>query len=155
MSDVFRANFCFPFADYHFYKNHNHTGISVNSRFDLPRALAEKEALISRLVQKKADHLLTRLGIELIIGNAEFLSDRELKIGDRIIASDRFIIATGSLPTMPPIEGMTSVPFMTNTEALSPGRLPRSLIVIGGRALGLEFAHLFAPGNKSNPSPEK
>ncbi|HET6581685.1 MAG TPA: FAD-dependent oxidoreductase, partial [Methanoregula sp.] len=138
------SKFLLTLADYHFYKNYNHTGISIKSRFDLARALAEKEALISRLVQKKADHLLTRLGVELIRGNAEFLSDRELKIGDRIITSDRFIIATGSLPAIPPVEGMTSVPFMTNTEALSPRRLPRSLIVIGGRALGLEFAQLYS-----------
>ena len=85
-----------------------------------------------------------------------FCSDRELKIGDRIITSDRFIIATGSLPVIPPIEGMTTVPLMTNTEALIPRCLPRSLIVIGGRALGLEFAQLvFTSGNKSDPSPEK
>ncbi len=138
------SKFLLTLADYHFYKNHNHPGISVNSRFDLSQALAEKEALISRLVQKKADHLLAHLGVELIRGNAEFLSDRELKTGDRIISSDRFIIATGSVPAIPPIEGLTSVPFMTNTEALSPGRLPRSLIVIGGRALGLEFAQLYS-----------
>lgn len=138
------SKFLLTLADYHFYKNHNHTGISIKSRFDLAMALAEKEVLISRLVQKKEDHLLTRLGVELIRGNAEFLSDRELKIGDRIITSDRFIIATGSLPAIPPIEGMTSVPFMTNTEALSPRRLPRSLIIIGGRALGLEFAQLYS-----------
>lgn len=138
------SKFLLTLAEYHFYKDHNHTGISIKSRFDLSRALAEKEALISRLVQRKADHLLTRLGVELIRGNAEFLSDKELKIGDRIITSDRFIIATGSLPAIPPIEGMTSVSFMTNTEALSPRRLPRSLIVIGGRALGLEFAQLYS-----------
>ena len=67
------SKFLLTLADYHFYKNHNHTGISIKSRFDLTLALAEKEALISRLVQKKADHLLTRLGVELIMGNAEFL----------------------------------------------------------------------------------
>ncbi len=138
------SKFLLTLADYHFYKSHNHPGIDIKSRFNLSRALAEKEALISRLVQKKTDHLLTRLGVELITGNAEFLSDRELEVGDRIITSDRFIIATGSLPAIPPIEGLTSVPFMTNTEALSPRRLPRSLIVIGGRALGLEFAQLYS-----------
>ncbi len=137
------SKFLLTIADYHFYKNHNHAGISVNSRFDLSAALAEKDALISSLVQKKRDHLLTHLGVELIRGNAEFISDRELKIGDRILASDRFIIATGSYPAIPPIKGINSVPFMTSREALSPLRVPRSLIVIGGRALGLEFAQLY------------
>jgi len=138
------SKFMLTLADYHFYGNHNHPGIKVDSLFDLPRILAEKEALISRLTQKKADHLLTSLGVEMIRGGAEFISDRELRIGDRIVASDRFIIATGSSPAIPPIEGITSVPFMTSNEALSPKRVPDSLVIIGGRALGLEFAQLYA-----------
>ncbi|MGA2912089.1 MAG: mercury(II) reductase [Methanoregula sp.] len=138
------SKFLLALADYHFYKNHNHEGIRVDSSFDLSLVLAEKEAFISRLVQKKADHLLTRLGVELIRGKAEFVSDRELRIGDRRVTSDRFIIATGSSPAIPPVEGITSVPFMTNREALSPQRVPRSLIIIGGRSLGLEFAQLYA-----------
>jgi mercuric reductase len=131
-------------ADSHFYGNHNHQGIRIDSHFDLALALAEKEALISRLNQKKADHLLTSLGVEMIRGNAEFVSDRELKTGDRILAADRFIIATGSSPAIPPIEGIASVPFMTSREALSPKHVPDSLVIIGGRALGLEFAQLYA-----------
>jgi mercuric reductase len=138
------SKFLITLADYHFYKNFNHGSLRVTSTFDLSAALAEKEALISRLVQKKADRLLARLGVELIRGNAEFISDRELKIGDRTVASDRFIIATGSYPAIPPIEGITSVPYMTSREALSPRFIPRSLMVIGGRALGLEFAQLYA-----------
>jgi mercuric reductase len=138
------SKFLLSVAEYHFYKNHNHDGIKIDSRFDLPFTLAEKDALISRLVQKKWDHLLSHLGVELIRGNAEFISDRELKIGDRIVTSECFIIATGSLPAPPPIEGITSVPFMTSREALSPQNVPRSMVVIGGRALGLEFAQLYA-----------
>ena len=138
------SKFLLTIADYHFYGNHHHTGIMVNSRFELPLVLAEKEALISRLNQKKAEHLLSSLNVEMIRGDAEFLSDRELKISDRIATSDRFIIATGSSPVIPPIEGITTVPFITSREALSPKRIPRSLVIIGGRALGLEFAQLYA-----------
>ncbi len=138
------SKFLLTIADYHFYGNHHHAGFVVNSHFELPLVLAEKEALISRLNQKKAEHLLSSLNVEMIRGDAEFLSDRELKIGDRIAASDRFIIATGSSPVIPPIEGINTVPFITSREALSPKRIPRSLVIIGGRALGLEFAQLYA-----------
>jgi mercuric reductase len=138
------SKFLLALADYYYYGNNNRESVGVGSNFDLSRALAEKEALISRLTQKKANHLLTTLGVEMIRGHAEFISDRELSVGDRIVASDRFIIATGSSPAIPPIDGITSVPFMTNREALSPNRIPRSLVIIGGRALGLEFAQLYA-----------
>ncbi len=138
------SKFLIARADYHFYGNHDREGVGAGRNFDLSRALAEKEALISRLTQRKADHLFTRLGVEMIRGHAEFISDRELSVGDRTIASERFIIASGSSPAIPPVEGITSVPFMTSNEALSPNRIPRSLIIIGGRALGLEFAQMYA-----------
>ncbi len=138
------SKFLLTLADYYYYGSHNHQGVRIKSVFDLSLALAEKEDLISCLTRKKADHLLTSLGVEMIRGDAEFISERELKIGDRIVASDRFIIATGSSPAIPPIEGITSVPFMTSREALSPKRIPYSLVIIGGRALGLEFAQLYA-----------
>jgi mercuric reductase len=138
------SKFLLTLADYYFYGNYNRESIRVDRHFDLSRAIAEKDALISRLTRKKENHLLTSLGVEMIKGNAEFISERELRIGDRIIVSDRFIIATGSSPAIPPIEGITSVPFMTNREALNPQRIPQSLTIIGGRALGLEFAQLYA-----------
>lgn len=42
------------------------------------------------------------------------------------------------------MEGLESVPYVTSTEALSPDHIPESLIIIGGRSLGLEFAQLYA-----------
>jgi mercuric reductase len=138
------SKFLLTLAEYFFYKNHGHASLRVENRFNLNMALAEKDALIGKLKQKKSDRMITGLNIELIEGGAEFLSSTELQVGNRVVSADRFIIATGSSPAIPPVPGITSVPFMTNVEALSPERIPESLIVIGGRALGLEFAQLYA-----------
>ena len=138
------SKFLLTLAEYYYYRNHGHPGLSGDSHLDLPLILHEKDALIGRLKQKKTDRMVTGLKIEVIEGNAEFLSPAELKVGDRIITADRFIIATGSSPAVPPVAGITGVPFLTNVEALSPEHIPASLIVIGGRALGLEFAQLYA-----------
>jgi mercuric reductase len=138
------SKFLLTLGEYHFYKNHGHAGLRTDSRFDLLITLAEKDALITRLKQKKTDHITAGLNIELIEGSAEFISPTELQVGNRVIAADRFIIATGSSPTIPPVSGLSTVPFMTNVEALSPEHIPESLIVIGARALGLEFAQLYA-----------
>jgi mercuric reductase len=137
------SKFLLSLADDYYYKNHGHTSLRVDSRFNLYVALSEKDAFIAQLKQKKTDRIITRFHIGIIEGSAEFLSPTTLQIGDRKVTADRIIIATGSSPVIPPIPGITAVPFMTNTEALNPERIPESLIIIGGRALGLEFAQLY------------
>jgi len=54
------------------------------------------------------------------------------------------VIATGSAPATPPIPGLTGVPYWTNRQAIEVEQLPRSLIVVGGGAIGLELAQVFA-----------
>jgi mercuric reductase len=138
------SKFLLMLGEYHFYKNHGHAGLRTDSRIDILVALAEKDALITRLKQKKSERIIAGLNIELIEGSAEFISPTDLLVDTRVITADRFIIATGSSPTIPTVPGLSTVPFMTNVEALDPERIPESLIVIGGRALGLEFAQLYA-----------
>ena len=137
------SKFLLTLAGYNYYRGHDHPGVRMESRFDLGQVLAEKNALQEHLREKKRDTLFGRLGVELIEGEATFLTSHILQAGNRKLASKRFIIATGSSPSIPPIEGLTSVPFMTSTDALSPDHSPATLIVIGGRAIGLEFAQLY------------
>jgi mercuric reductase len=138
------SKFLLALADMQFYGNYHHAGITTVSRFDLPLALGRKKSLIDRLKQAKQDRLIDTLHVELVQGMAQFRSPDELVAGERLIRGKKFIIATGSFPTIPRIEGLGAVPYLTSTEALSPDHIPGSLIVVGGRALGLEFAQLFS-----------
>ncbi|MEV6106616.1 NAD(P)/FAD-dependent oxidoreductase [Streptomyces sp. NPDC051940] len=54
------------------------------------------------------------------------------------------VIATGTRPTAPPVPGLAEVPYWTNREAVSAKRPPESLIVLGGGAVGVELAQVFA-----------
>src|SRR5208337_3602119 len=60
------SKFLLTIAEYYYYKNHGHTGLQMDSRFDLSAVLAEKNALIERLKQKKTDRMITGLNIEVI-----------------------------------------------------------------------------------------
>lgn len=64
--------------------------------------------------------------------------------GGETLRAEKFLIATGARASIPPIKGIDTVGYLTNEEALDLGKLPRSMCVIGGRALGLEFAQMFA-----------
>jgi mercuric reductase len=138
------SKFLLTLAGYDYYRGHGHSGIRIESRLDLREVLAEKNALQERLREKKRENLFARLGVELIKGEATFLSPHTLQAGNRKITSKQFIIATGSYPAIPPMKGIDSVPFLTSTDALSPDHIPATLIVIGGRALGIEFAQLYS-----------
>jgi pyruvate/2-oxoglutarate dehydrogenase complex dihydrolipoamide dehydrogenase (E3) component len=75
---------------------------------------------------------------------AEFLSNNEAKASNRRIKASKFLIATGARARPVEVAGLESVGYLTNEEALDLKELPDSLIVIGGRTLGLEFAQMFA-----------
>jgi len=59
-------------------------------------------------------------------------------------ASRAVVIATGTQVSVPPIKGLDQVPYWTNREAVKTVELPKSLVVLGGGAIGLEFAQVFA-----------
>jgi mercuric reductase len=106
--------------------------------------LEQKNELIEKLRRKKYTNIIETLGVEIMRGDASFISPNELKVGNEILTAPRFVIATGSSPSFPPLEGIETIRPMTNVEALEPGTIPESLVIVGGRALGLEFAQLYA-----------
>lgn len=65
-----------------------------------------------------------------------------VRVGDRIIEAERVLIATGSVPALPPIEGMEHC--ITSDDLLCAQSLPESLVIIGGGVIGVEFASMYA-----------
>jgi pyruvate/2-oxoglutarate dehydrogenase complex dihydrolipoamide dehydrogenase (E3) component len=66
-------------------------------------------------------------------------------VGDTAFTTRRGIVmATGSAPVVPPIPGLDTTSYWTNREAISTKQVPDSLVVLGGGAIGLELAQMFA-----------
>ena len=86
---------------------------------------------------------LSHKGIDVLLGEAAFVSPHELSIGEKSVSAERIIIATGSKDVVPSIEGLKEVGFITNVEAVSLSTLPRRLAVVGGGAISIEFAQMF------------
>ncbi|HEU0247411.1 MAG TPA: NAD(P)/FAD-dependent oxidoreductase [Gaiellaceae bacterium] len=79
-----------------------------------------------------------------IDGEASFVDAHDIVVGERKLTSDRILIATGSRTAVPPIPGLDDVPWVDNIGLLDVTELPESLLVMGGGAVGLEFAQAFA-----------
>jgi pyruvate/2-oxoglutarate dehydrogenase complex dihydrolipoamide dehydrogenase (E3) component len=84
------------------------------------------------------------LGVDVIFGSPEFVSDHELRIHGKTLSSSRLTIATGSRPMVVPIEGLQQTGFITNIETFSLQVLPPRLAVLGAGPIGAELAHAFA-----------
>ncbi len=82
--------------------------------------------------------------VEVKFGVPQFIDPHTISLAGTKINSKYFMIATGSSPAVPPIEGINQVPFITNVEIFSLPRLPASLIVLGGGPIGMEMAQAFA-----------
>ena len=110
---------------------------------DLATLVAEKDALVEDMRQKKYADLIPEYQIDLVHGEAQFLDDRRLQVGDRVITAGRYVIATGARPRIPGIPGLDEVPYLTSTSALSLTRRPDHLMVIGSGYIALELGQLF------------
>ncbi len=84
------------------------------------------------------------LGAEVRFGAPVFTDDHTAEIDGRSITARSWIIATGSHPVLPPVEGLEQVPYWTNETVFSQRDLPARLIVLGGGPIGLEMAQAFA-----------
>ncbi|MEM7443659.1 MAG: FAD-dependent oxidoreductase [Pseudomonadota bacterium] len=80
------------------------------------------------------------LGVTVLRENARFVDRNRVAAGDRTIEAKRFVIATGSRPAVPPIEGLADTPYLTNETIFGLRQRPDHLVIIGGGPIGLEMA---------------
>ena len=86
---------------------------------------------------------LTSSGVQLFRGEGVFVDNRTLKVDTDSLTWNDLILATGSSPTVPEIEGLDSVSFWTSDDALTTSECPKSMIIVGGGPVGCELAQIF------------
>jgi pyruvate/2-oxoglutarate dehydrogenase complex dihydrolipoamide dehydrogenase (E3) component len=108
---------------------------------DWPAVIDRKNRIVASWSEGKEGEL-GRQGISVLRGRARFTGAHELEVGDRRVSAERVIVATGSSPARPPIEGIEHA--LTSEQLLEHRSLPGRLVVIGGGAIGCEFGFAFA-----------
>jgi mercuric reductase len=112
---------------------------------DYAKIIKEKNKIVDDLRDEKYKNVLSEMeNVTFMDGIGTFMDANTVMAGTKEIRSKHMLIATGARAMVPRIKGIEKVDYLTNEEALSIDKLPESLIVVGGRALGLEFAQLFA-----------
>jgi mercuric reductase len=121
-------------------------GIESSSRVsDFSAIIRQKDELVGSLRQAKyIDVLAAYENIRLVEGRARFVSRDAITVDGRTIRAPRIVVTTGSRPWIPPIPGLREVELLTSTTAFELGRLPESVVVLGGRYIALECAQMLA-----------
>ena len=82
--------------------------------------------------------------ISFINSKAHFIDEDTLESGGEKIRGKKIFIASGARPSIPLIEGLDTVPYLTNESVLSLEKMPESMVFIGGGYIALEYAHFFS-----------
>ncbi|QGP56556.1 Mercuric reductase [Piscirickettsia salmonis] len=99
---------------------------------------------ISHIAPHDSIERFESLGVNVILGTAQFTSPKLLQVGNITIQARRFIIASGSKASIPNIPGLESTPYFTNETIFNLTHAPDHLAVIGGGPIGLEIACAYA-----------
>jgi mercuric reductase len=106
---------------------------------------AQKDQLVGDLRQGRyVDVVSAHPGITLIEGTAAFEPDSAVRVGEHSHRADRYLVATGAEPRVPAIPGVEAAAPLTSTTLMQVAKLPKSLIVLGGRAVALELGQMMA-----------
>jgi pyruvate/2-oxoglutarate dehydrogenase complex dihydrolipoamide dehydrogenase (E3) component len=83
-------------------------------------------------------------GVEVVFGHASFTGRDRVTVDGRDVTARRFVIATGSDPAVPPVDGLAGLPYCTNENIFDLSDQPDHLLVIGGGVIGCELSQVFA-----------
>lgn len=107
---------------------------------DMANVSAYVQGVIDRV--EKAERVYTE-GVTVKFGHVAFTSPHELELNGERIRSRNTIIATGSRPIVPVVEGLAETGYLTNEDVFDLNQLPASIIVVGGGPVGVELGQAF------------
>lgn len=117
--------------------------IEVSSfSFDFAKIAKDKTATVENL-RRNLENTIKSWGIELIAGTGTLLDAHRIQVQERTITAKNIIIATGSEPKELPGVPFDGIRIHSSTSILNVEKAPQSMVIIGGGAIGCEFASIF------------
>lgn len=126
-----------------------HPGLTpAEVRLDFRKLVEQKDEIVHDNRKKKYESL-TGGQFTIEKGHVEFVDDRSVQVDGKRITGEKILIATGSRPVVPSIEGLCNVPYLTSDlltnddEPMELRELPRSLMILGAGFIALELGQMF------------
>ena len=116
----------------------------ATAEYDFGRVMERVQRVIRRIEPHDSVERYSRLGVEVVKGEARLVSPWEVEVNGRRLSARSIVLATGARPLVPPLPGLDLVEYLTSDTLWSLRELPRRLVVLGGGPIGAELAQCFA-----------
>jgi pyruvate/2-oxoglutarate dehydrogenase complex dihydrolipoamide dehydrogenase (E3) component len=111
---------------------------------DYREVVARIRSVIGVIQKHDSEERFCGLGAKVVFGAPRFTDEHTLQLNGQSYTAKNWVVATGSSPAIPPVEGLTQTPYITNKEIFYLDHLPRSLIILGAGPIAAEMAQAFA-----------
>lgn len=112
-------------------------------RVDMPAVIARKRTIVESFrhgIEKKVESVAN---IRYVHGQAQFTGPHQVQVNGETFESEKIFIDTGGRPSVPKIDGIGTVPYLTNETLIELEQLPEHLVILGGGYIGLEFGQMY------------
>lgn len=128
----------------HIIKESSNFGWDVSKKqVDFKKVHSHVHAVIDAIAPHDSVQRFEKLGVQVILEAGKFFDESTIETDTYLIKAKRFIIATGSKPFIPNIEGLSSISYYTNESIFDLQELPDHLVIIGAGPIGIEMAQAF------------
>jgi pyruvate/2-oxoglutarate dehydrogenase complex dihydrolipoamide dehydrogenase (E3) component len=110
---------------------------------DLERVFWHRDETVSGWDDARLVEFLAERDIDLLRGTGRIVEPGLLRVYDEELRYERLVIATGSVPVIPPIEGLADTDYWTSRQATETREIPASITIIGAGPVGCELAQFF------------
>ena len=117
---------------------------SASAEFDFAAVMERVQRVVKRVEPHDSVERYTSLGVDVIRGEARIVSPYSVQVNGRTLTTRSIIVATGARPFIPPIKGLSELPYLTSDNLWELRELPKRLLVLGGGPIGCELAQCFA-----------
>jgi len=130
---------------YHLMKNAERYGLPASDLppVDFTKVRRRIQSVIETIEKHDSEERFCRLGAKVEFGAPSFVDEHKIRLNGKTYSAKNWVIATGSSPAKPSIEGLNRTPHVTNREIFSLDQLPRSMVILGGGPIGAEMAQAF------------
>jgi pyruvate/2-oxoglutarate dehydrogenase complex dihydrolipoamide dehydrogenase (E3) component len=111
---------------------------------DFAAGLERVERVVATVASGENAEVMRQEGVEVIEARGTFVGSRTIEVEGRRIEGKKVIVATGSRPAAPPIDGLAEVPYLTNEAFFAPRPQPKSLLIVGAGPIGCELGEAMA-----------
>ncbi|SIS13517.1 dihydrolipoyl dehydrogenase family protein [Natronorubrum thiooxidans] len=110
---------------------------------DWERVVDEMDDLLGGIASDMAARYRNMEGLTLFEERTQFVDERTVELDGQAVTGEKIVVATGSRPVVPPIDGLEEIDYLTSKEALYLTEPPESLVILGGGYIAVELGYVF------------